>query len=144
MAIPQILVLTDIANDYDDMMALLILGYFHKIGKIEIKGVIVTLDPVVTRARLAEGLFLKMGIHVPVATGTRGTDAKRETKKWDEAALNASFLSNTTSFPSHLALAGRVLREASEQGNKIRILAIASLRDLARSEERRVGKECPV
>jgi hypothetical protein len=132
MTLPNVLVITDVGNDYDDMMALLILGYFHKLQKITLKGVIVTLDPVLVRAQLTEGLLKDcMGItDVQVAVGTEGSDEKREQPEWEKVALDATFLSQRTDFPSHLDLCKTLFSDVQRKKEKIRLLSIASLRDV--------------
>ncbi|KAF2272250.1 uncharacterized protein EI97DRAFT_437136 [Westerdykella ornata] len=133
MPVPNVLVVTDIGNDYDDMMALLILGYYHRQKKINLKGIIVTLHPVTERARVTYGLLRNcMGIKdVPVAEGTTGTDNEREDAEWTKIALNAEFSAEPrTGFKNYLELAAEVLTEAKRKREKIRLLSIASIRDI--------------
>ncbi|KAF2746961.1 hypothetical protein M011DRAFT_458967 [Sporormia fimetaria CBS 119925] len=134
----NVLVVTDIGNDYDDMMAILILGFYHKLRKIRLRGIIVTLRPIEERAQLTDGLFRKMDItDVEVALGTKGTDHDREQAAWTEEAMNASFRSrNKHDFPDYLDLSKRVLEDARRKGEKVRILSIAGLRDTWKIIER--------
>lgn len=133
--VPNILVFTDPGNDYDDLMALMILGYYHKLKQIKIVGVVITLAPVLLRARLAHGLFQQMGIRdVEIACGTKGTEEtpkEVKAKSWEEYSLNAPFLAKKNDFKDYLDLCGRVIESAMRNNQQIRVLAIASLRDLA-------------
>jgi hypothetical protein len=128
----NVLVVTDIGNDYDDMMAILMLGYFHSVRWITLKGIIVTLDPVDKRARMALGMLQNcMKIKdVPVACGTKGTDVLREAEGWTKEALTADFLApRGTEFPNYLELSKTVFEQAIRNGETIRLLSIAGLRD---------------
>jgi hypothetical protein len=130
MTVPNVIVVTDIGNDYDDMMALLILGYYHRLNKIKLRGVIVTLKPVLKRAQMAHGLFRSMGIDVEVAMGTEGElDKERERAAWTEEALTADFVSrNKNDFRNHLQLSKSVFNEVEEENEKIRFLSLAGLK----------------
>lgn len=128
--VPNVLVVTDIGNDYDDMMALLILGYYHKLGKINLQGVIVTLEPALERAQMAHGLFRSMGINnVEVAVGTEGVVVRRKPTSWTEEALRADFsTTDKKDFRDHKELSLDVLERARENNEKIRFLSLACLR----------------
>jgi hypothetical protein len=133
--VPNVLVVTDIGNDYDDMMALLILGYYHKLKKINLLGVIVTLKPALERAQMAHGLLQCMGIHnVEVAKGTEEAldkaDKVRESHSWTKEALTADFITkDKTNFRDHKQLSRSVFKMA-EEGEKIRFVSLAGLTTL--------------
>jgi hypothetical protein len=128
--IPNVIVVTDIGNDYDDMMALLILGYYHQQKKIRLKGVIVTLKPALRRAQMAYGLLNScMKINVEVAVGTEDLVKAREHDKWTDEALRADFVSTQkTDFRTHLQLSKSVFESVEKEKQKIRFLSLAGLR----------------
>jgi hypothetical protein len=128
MDVPHILVVTDIGIDYDDFMALIILGNLHRKRKVKIVGIIATLDPEVRRAQLAKGLLNEMEIYdVPVAYGSRDSDISHPVYGYQ---FETSFIDETAEFKPHLDLARDILQKAEREERDIRLLSIASLRDV--------------
>ena len=128
--IPNILLFTDIGKDYDDMMALLMLGYCHSRGEINLVGVITTYEPAGKRAQFARGLLDAMGmVDVTIARGTAATDKPKPAHEFE---LNAKFISpqSKDSFKDYHVFGKRVLREAKDNDVKILVMSIAPMRDL--------------
>jgi hypothetical protein len=127
---PNILLFTDIGKDYDDMMALLMLGCAHNDNEINLAGVITTYEPAGKRAQFARGLLDAMGISdVPVARGTAATDKPKPAHEFE---FGAGFISTQPedSFENYDAFGKRVLQEAGARNVKIRVMSIAPMRDL--------------
>ncbi|KAF2648807.1 hypothetical protein K491DRAFT_698604 [Lophiostoma macrostomum CBS 122681] len=128
--LPNIWLFTDIGKDYDDMMALLMLGWAHKHGEIHLVGVITTYEPAGKRAQFARGLLDAMGIFdVPVARGTAATDKPKPAHEFE---FGAKFISNQSedSFENYDTFGKRILEEARAGDVKIRVMSIAPMRDL--------------
>jgi inosine-uridine nucleoside N-ribohydrolase len=61
-------------NDLDDEIALIVASYLHKMGTIELLGVIANTNPAQDRAHIARGLLDELGMYqVPVGVGSTVT-----------------------------------------------------------------------
>jgi hypothetical protein len=74
-ATPRIVVITDIEQDYDDLLAIIFLAEMHRMGAVELAGFIANHEPALKRA-----MFLRTVLHllqlpnIPVAVGTSGAE----------------------------------------------------------------------
>ncbi|CAG8979620.1 hypothetical protein HYALB_00011983 [Hymenoscyphus albidus] len=74
--VPRVVVITDIAKDYDDLVAMILLKELHRLGLIKLLGFVVNLQPTQTRSKYARGALDTLGLlDMPVAWGEKATDA---------------------------------------------------------------------
>eukprot|EP00931_Biecheleriopsis_adriatica_P018957 TRINITY_DN13073_c0_g2_i1.p1 TRINITY_DN13073_c0_g2~~TRINITY_DN13073_c0_g2_i1.p1 ORF type:complete len:940 (-),score=185.98 TRINITY_DN13073_c0_g2_i1:67-2886(-) len=75
--VPRLIVISDIGQDNDDEMALLLLAEMYRRDEIQVKAVIANLRPASSRAALARGTLDMVGMKdVPVGIGTDGGSVK--------------------------------------------------------------------
>ncbi|KAK4197145.1 hypothetical protein QBC40DRAFT_309310 [Triangularia verruculosa] len=70
---PRILVITDIEQDYDDLLAIIFLSEMHRMGAIELAGCVANHHPAEKRAKFLRTTLDCLNLQdVPVAIGTKG------------------------------------------------------------------------
>jgi len=69
--VPQIVVITDINKDVDDLVAMVLLKELHRLGLVELKGFVANLRPARKRALAGRGALNALGLEdIPIAVGT--------------------------------------------------------------------------
>lgn len=140
---PRIVVITDLAKDYDDLAAMVVLKELHRLGVVELLGFIANLEPATNRARFGRGALDHLGLStIPIATGTSGYPPK-ETKrhKVEEYEFEkCPFMADENDHrlkaeDSAEALTGEDLlldlcSKAKRTGQKLTLLLISSLEDI--------------
>lgn len=140
---PRIVVITDLAKDYDDLAAMVVLKELHRLGVVELLGFIANLEPAANRALFGRGALDHLGLRtIPIATGTSGYPPK-ETKrhKVEEYEFEkCPFMADKSDHrlkakDSDEALTGEHLlfdlcSNAKKSGQKLTLLLISSLEDI--------------
>ena len=131
----QIVVITDVGKDYDDLSALTVLKEFHRLGLIQLRAVIANLMPADKRACFARAALDSLGfqdVTVPVARGTRGSPEEHE-----ELAYEFSGIGSVADIPEYAGtqrdgqdLLSNVYQNAKEKGEKLYLLCLSSLQDI--------------
>ncbi|KAF4625344.1 hypothetical protein G7Y89_g12823 [Cudoniella acicularis] len=130
---PHIVVITDIAKDVDDLVAMMLLKELHRLGLIVLEGFVANLKPENTRAALARGALNSLNLqNVPVAVGTDGTSNHYEVHDYEFNKCNF-FPSgdDLKNIPQGSALLHRLCTKAKQEKRKLTFLLISSLRDIA-------------
>lgn len=155
---PQIVVITDLAKDYDDLAAMVVLKELHRLGVVELLGFIANLEPAANRARFGRGALDHLGLStIPIATGTSGYPPKEdkrhnvedyEFKKCPFMADENDHRLKAKDSKEPLSLTGKgLLKElclnAAKTGQKLTLLLISSLEDIHTfsSENRELMKD---
>ncbi|KAG9240819.1 hypothetical protein BJ878DRAFT_523982 [Calycina marina] len=74
---PRVVVITDLAKDYDDLAALIILKELHRLGVITLVGFVANLMPSERRALFGRGALDSVNLRdIPIAKGTTGYPKK--------------------------------------------------------------------
>jgi len=134
--IPRILVITDAEKDYDDLVAIVFLCEMHRLGVVEIAGIIANHKPARRRAKFLRTIVHLLGMgHIEVAEGTDGTSQERFLEECYYELKNTTFEEqewNKKPFRqgSELidALATQVDKESKEP---LTVLLISSLQDIS-------------
>ncbi|CZT09299.1 uncharacterized protein RAG0_14097 [Rhynchosporium agropyri] len=129
---PHIVTITDLAKDYDDLMAMICLKELDRLGIIKIEGFVANLMPADRRALFGRGALDSLGRKdIPVARGTVG-DAKRQLNNYLHEFDNTErFIADAkTELEDGQDLLARIFTERSRE-TKITVLTISSLMDIA-------------
>ena len=133
---PYIFVITDLAKDYDDLMALMVLKELERLGVVQLPGFIANLDPPYNRARFGRGALDSLGLpQIPIAVGSKGAPDKKvllehEFENTDDFMKKEDTERMGAEYPQGPDLMRQVLEEAAKPGkSKITLLTISSLMD---------------
>ncbi|TAQ88621.1 hypothetical protein B7494_g3074 [Chlorociboria aeruginascens] len=126
----NLLVITDLAKDYDDLTAMVILKELHRLGLIVLKGFVANLDPAQKRACFGRGALDSLGLgFVPIA---RGTKAQTKDHPVDDYEFDCSFMApEDTVFEDGYNLIESIYLEAQETSSTVSLLLISSLTDIS-------------
>jgi hypothetical protein len=131
-----VFVISDIAKDYDDLVAWIILKELHRLKIIELKGFITNLILTDERARYGRGVLDLLGLHdIPVGKGEDAVDesARKQFEQHSHEFEDATFMApKTTPFENGHQLLKEVLTDAEKHGYKVRLLLLSSLTDIAK------------
>ena len=138
--VPRIVVITDLAKDYDDLAAMVVLKELHRLGVVELIGFIANLMPANKRAQFGRGALDSLGLHnIPIAAGTAGfptTDGEKH-KKHDELPyeFDCDFMASDERVRRQCRgtseeLLRDLCKKAVESRKKLTLLLISSLEDI--------------
>ncbi|KAE8440837.1 hypothetical protein EG329_006399 [Mollisiaceae sp. DMI_Dod_QoI] len=134
--IPHILIVTDLAKDYDDLLAMMCLKELHRLGVVYMEGFVANLLPPDKRALFGRGALDSLGYpNIEVAVGTIGDEKRPLDPYFHEFDNTEGFmppLEKLQDLPEGQELMERIFTEAPKKGHKITILTISSLMDLAK------------
>jgi len=134
---PRILVITDVEQDYDDLLAIIFLSEMHRLGAAELVGLIANHGVPLQRAKFLRTVMHLLGLgHIEV---TQGTIAIEE---WSEQDYHTGYyeLKNTTfanqswnnePFRSGRELLEDLVKEVDEGKEPLTVLLISSLQDIS-------------
>ncbi|KAH6683920.1 hypothetical protein B0J14DRAFT_465103 [Halenospora varia] len=144
---PKVVVITDLAKDYDDLAAMMVLKELHRLDIVEILGFIANLSPAEKRTRFGRGALDSLDLnHVPIARGTSGFPEKGD-KKHDEMGyeFDVDFMADPDdpklakyllqSQGAGQDLLEKLCRDAITKGEKFTLLLISSLEDVFKFSE---------
>lgn len=132
---PRIVVITDLAKDFDDLLAMIVLKELHRLGAIELLAFVANLEPAVDRARLGRGALNELGLrNIPIGIGTSGLGPNHKHQMHEyEFAGSETFIAETAEgLLDGQALLLETFQRAKEQGYKITLLTLSSLMDIAK------------
>ena len=135
--VPRVVVITDLAKDYDDLAAMVVLKELHRLGLIKLEAFIANFEPARKRALYGRGALDSLGLHdVPIGVGT-----KASTKDYEEYCyeFEAPFMPDEKTFTPNkknffedgFELLDQVFDQAIEEDQKLICVLISSLTDIA-------------
>jgi hypothetical protein len=132
---PHVVVITDLAKDYDDLAAMVVLKELHRLGVIKLLGFIAKLMPAKERAKFGRGALDTLGLEdIPIATGTSGFPEKAHRKhKLLPYEFDCDFMVNNDNVGgegSGEILLEKLCKEARKPENKLTLVLISSLEDI--------------
>jgi hypothetical protein len=134
---PTVIAITDLAKDYDDLLAMMELKELHRIGLIKLRGFVANLEPAGKRADFGRGALDLLGLDsVPIAEGTRGFPKEDEDKhKLHDYEFDCSFMKERKVKEKGRDLLYRLLIDTLDEKHEVKeeviILCLSSLRDIA-------------
>jgi hypothetical protein len=138
---PTVIAITDLAKDYDDLLAMMELKEFHRLGLIKLRGFVANLEPAGKRADFGRGALDLLGLDfVPIAEGTQGFPKEDEDKhKLHDYEFDCSFMKerkvkeNGRELLHRLLMSTLVKKEDGKYvaGEEVIILCLSSLLDIA-------------
>ncbi|CZR58756.1 uncharacterized protein PAC_08648 [Phialocephala subalpina] len=137
--IPHIAVVTDLAKDYDDLLAMMCLKELHRLGVVYVEGFVANLMPADKRALFGRGALDSMGYtDIPIGIGTIGDPNRTLEAHSHEFDNTEEFMAapeKVKDFKDGQELLDIIFKEAKEKGHKITVLTISSLMDMAKFSE---------
>ncbi|KAK1753930.1 hypothetical protein QBC47DRAFT_32254 [Echria macrotheca] len=145
---PRILVITDIEQDYDDLMAIVFLSEMHRLGAVELAGFIANHGKPETRAKFLRTIVNLLGLgHLPVAEGTIGVEDQSK-KVWIDDSYyelkNITFAEqpwNNEPFQKGIDLIEQLVQEVDQGKEPLTVLLISSLQDISEYFDRHKGEK---
>lgn len=134
---PRILVITDVEQDYDDLLAIIFLSEMHHLGAAELVGLIANHGVPLERAKFLRTVMHLLGLgHVEVTQGTIGIE------KWSQKNYHTGYyeLKNKTfanqswndePFRTGRELLDDLVKEVDEGKEPLTVLLISSLQDIS-------------
>lgn len=124
---PPVLVISDIAKDYDDLSALLVLVELHRLNVIRLVGIVTNLEPARKRARFARGAFNSLNLEdIPVAYGLSATDEEHPELE-HEFSYCPFMVAEETIFPNGQEFMAEIMRRTTG----LSLLCLSSLADIS-------------
>jgi hypothetical protein len=130
---PHIITITDLAKDYDDLMAMMCLKELHRLGIVRIEGFVANLMPPDKRALFGRGALNSLNLpEIDCATGTIG-DPNRVLEEGSHEFDNTErfMLPPNSKLTDGQELLKKVFKDAIKEGHKLTLLGISSLMDIA-------------
>jgi len=130
-------VITDLAKDYDDLAAMVVLKELHRLGFVRLEAFIANLEPSRKRAIYGRVNLDSVGLQdVPIGVGTKASTKKHEEYKYEfDSPLmpdEKTFQPNKDNFfEDGSELLDLVFNRAIEEDRKVHLLLISSLTDIA-------------
>ncbi len=131
---PHIITITDLAKDYDDLMAMMCLKELHRLGLVHLEGFVANLIPAEKRALFGRGALNSLGLdEIPCAVGTVG-DERRTHNEQSHEFKNAQAFMAPDAYTPHLPEGQQFLKQAFskavKENRKLTFLGISSLMDI--------------
>ena len=125
---PHVVVVTDLAKDYDDLLAMTLLKELHRLGLIVLEGFVANLNPAITRARFGRGALDCLGLpDIPIGIGTAGSENDPVVYGYE---FDCHFMAGTDREYEHgFTLLSRLFSCAVQEQRQLTLLCISSLRD---------------
>ncbi|KAI6707973.1 hypothetical protein JHW43_009499 [Diplocarpon mali] len=130
---PRIVTITDLAKDYDDLMALMCLKELHRMGIVQLEGFVANLMPAKRRALFGRGALDSLGLsEIPIGVGSVG-DPLRELDSYSHEFDNTQrFVApDDTPLEEGQKLLSDIFEKAAQEKKKLTVLTISSLMDAA-------------
>jgi hypothetical protein len=130
---PRLVVITDLAKDYDDLMAMVMLAELQRLGLVELIAFVANLAPARNRARFGRGALDLLGLQeIPIAIGSKGSDKHHKVNDYE--FKQCAFMADShaaAGFEKGEDLLVRVFKEAVEENRKVTLVLISSLMDIS-------------
>lgn len=130
---PHVVTITDLAKDYDDLMAMMCLKELDRMGVIKIEGFVANLMPAEKRGLFGRGALDSLGLqNIEMGVGSIG-DALRELNNYEHEFDNTdAFIAKDPSIlPEGQKLLTDIFQAVLAKGRKLTVLTISSLMDIA-------------
>ncbi|PBP25966.1 inosine/uridine-preferring nucleoside hydrolase [Diplocarpon rosae] len=130
---PHIVTITDLAKDYDDLMALMCLKELHRMDIVQLEGFVANLMPAKRRALFGRGALDSLGLSkIPIGIGSVG-DPLRELDNYSHEFDNTErFVApDKTSLEEGQKLLRDIFEKETLEKKKLTVLTISSLMDVA-------------
>ncbi|KAH6667477.1 hypothetical protein B0J14DRAFT_676555 [Halenospora varia] len=134
---PGVVVITDLAKDYDDLAAMVVLKELHRLGFVHLEAFIANLEPSRKRAIYGRVNLDSLGLQdVPIGVGTKASTKKHEEYgyEFDSSIMpdEKTFQPNKDNFfEDGFELLDLVFNRAIKEDRKVHLLLISSLTDIA-------------
>jgi hypothetical protein len=132
---PHVVVITDLAKDYDDLVAMVTLAELHRLGVVRLLGFIANLAPARKRALFGRGALDLLRLpQIPIAFGTKGSENYHAELAHE---FDCTFLApEDTHLESGEKLLHQLCSEAVKTEQKLTFLLISSLQDISEFSQR--------
>jgi inosine-uridine nucleoside N-ribohydrolase len=130
----NLLVITDIEQDRDDLLAVLILVHMHHLGIVNLVGFIANHRPSEKRAKLLRTILHLQGLpDMPVAAGTDGTSGREKRDLFWHELRNQTFEHQDWNKDKKQLCGYNLIESAFKQvgDQKLAVLCLSSLQDLS-------------
>lgn len=130
---PRVFTITDLAKDYDDLMAMITLKELHRLGVVVLKGFVANLMPTNKHGLFRRGALNSLGLNnVPIGVGSIGDSKHKLDKLSHEFDGTEGFMAEEGKFnlPDGQALLKRIFSAVPLSGLKVTLLTISSLMDI--------------
>ena len=129
---PHLVVITDLAKDYDDLMAMVLLGELHRLGLVELEAFVANLMPALKRARFGRGALDLLGLQrIPIAVGSVGSEKLHKVNDYEFKQCAFMGDLHSTEFDRGEDLLKRVFEKAVDEERKITLVLLSSLMDIS-------------
>ena len=138
---PGVVVITDLAKDYDDLAAMVVLKELHRLGFVHLEAFIANLEPQRKRAIYGRAALDSLGLQdVPIGVGTKASTKEHEEYKYEfDSPLMPdveTFQPNKDNFfEDGFQLLDLVFNRAIEEDRQVILVLISSLTDIAEYTE---------
>ncbi|KAE8448029.1 hypothetical protein EG329_009952 [Mollisiaceae sp. DMI_Dod_QoI] len=128
-ASPKLVVITDLAKDYDDLAAMVVLKELHRIGLVQLRGFVANLMPADKRALFGRGALDALGLQdIPIAVGLpASTDHHKELDYELKCSFNAP---ENTALENGNSLLRQLCATAKKENEKLTFVLLSSLADI--------------
>ena len=130
---PHLVVITDLAKDYDDLMAMVLLAELHRLGLVELEAFVANLMPARKRARFGRGALDLLGLQrIPIAAGSVGSEQLHKVNDYE--FKHCAFMAEPPSmeFEKGEDLLLRVFGKAVVEERKVTLVLLSSLMDISK------------
>ncbi|KAH8654021.1 hypothetical protein BGZ60DRAFT_435856 [Tricladium varicosporioides] len=132
---PGVVVITDLAKDYDDLAAMVVLKELHRLGFVHLEAFIANLEPSRKRAIYGRRNLDSLGLQdVPIGVGTRVGTYEEYTYEFDSPLMpNENYFkpNKENFFEDGSELLDLVFNRAIKEDRKVNLLLISPLTDIA-------------
>jgi inosine-uridine nucleoside N-ribohydrolase len=133
---PQVVMITDIAKDYDDLAALILLKELDRLNVLSLLGLVTNVVPANRRTRFGRGALDLLDLsHIPIASGSSGVGGSTE-KRYNvlDYEFDCTFMADEEDPRIYQKSGNDLLHQlclnAVETGTKLTLLLLSSLEDI--------------
>lgn len=130
----RVVVITDLAKDFDDLLAMIVLKELHRLNVIQLLGFVANLYPAEKRARLGKGALRQLGLdNIPIAIGTAGEhdNARHEVLPYEFDGSESFIAEEGEVTQPGAELLFEIFSKAKTEGYKVTLLTLSSLMDIS-------------
>jgi len=127
----HVVVISDLAKDYDDLSAMIVLKEFVRLGLIEIEGYVANLLPARERARFGRGALDTLGLtEVPIAVGEAASTEQHKVGPHEFSTCQFMAPEDAV-FDEGQVLLTSIVERAAAENRKLSFLLLSSLTDIS-------------